>query len=98
MPKKEPNPEITTVSISMTHRLNADIDDRAAALGLNRSQYLQRLAVADLLKRGVLEVGEMPPEYRTDLKAAASKILSQAAAEANAAKHQHRSSARKHPR
>jgi len=44
----------TAVSFSVDKDLLAQIDERAASVGLSRSTYLAALARADLVKKGVL--------------------------------------------
>lgn len=50
----------TAISVSIGRTLLDQIDVRAAALGLNRSQYFAQLARADLAKRGELTLREVP--------------------------------------
>ncbi len=51
---------VTAISVSMTQDLLVEVDERAKALGLNRSQYLAQLARADLRERGELTLREAP--------------------------------------
>lgn len=48
----------TAISVSMTRELLEQVDVRAESLGLNRSQYLSRLAKNDLLDGGDLVLKE----------------------------------------
>lgn len=57
-------PDQTAISVSMSKSLLAQLDERAHALGLNRSQYLSQLARADLRSRRELTLSEEPAEYR----------------------------------
>ena len=50
----------TAISVSMTRDLVNQVDQRAKALGLNRSQYLAMLAKADLAARGAMIINESP--------------------------------------
>ena len=65
MTKKKRSSGQTAVSISLPAPLLREIDRRAEALGLNRSQYLSFLAKRDLQEKGDLTLREGPPEYRT---------------------------------
>lgn len=64
----------TGISISMSQKLLEDIDSRAAALGLNRSQYLSQLARADIASGGSLTLHE------TNSTASAAELTVAAAA------------------
>jgi len=55
----------TAISVSIPKELLVLVDKRAAALGLNRSQYLSQLARADLHEGGTLTLREGPTPYRT---------------------------------
>jgi len=46
--------------VSIPQSLLDKVDQRAAALGLSRSQYLAQLARADLMDRGDLTLRETP--------------------------------------
>lgn len=48
----------TAISVSMKRSLLTQVDARAAALGLNRSQYLAQLARQDIAAKGVLVLKE----------------------------------------
>jgi metal-responsive CopG/Arc/MetJ family transcriptional regulator len=61
MSNKQRTAEQTAISISLPKQLLAQIDDRAAALGLNRSQYLNVLARNDLASRAALKLVETYP-------------------------------------
>jgi hypothetical protein len=54
----------TAISVSMPNDLRDEIDLRAKSLGLNRSQYLARLAEADLAKGGPLTITPADPVTR----------------------------------
>ena len=54
------NPNNTVISVSMSRQMLAEIDERAKALGLSRSQYLCQLAREDLIARGDLTLRESP--------------------------------------
>lgn len=60
---KPRSPGKTAISVSMSVELLTQLDERAAALGLNRSQYLSQLARADLATGGALTIQEshLPP-------------------------------------
>ena len=49
-------PDQTAISVSMSKEMLAQMDARAKALGLNRSQYIAQLARADLLAKGALVI------------------------------------------
>ena len=57
------NPQQTVISVSMSRSLLGQIDERAGALGMSRSQYLAQLARADLISRGELTLREAAPAY-----------------------------------
>jgi metal-responsive CopG/Arc/MetJ family transcriptional regulator len=61
MSTKQRSAEQTAISLSLPKQLLTQIDDRAAALGLNRSQYLSVLARNDLAKRPALRLVETYP-------------------------------------
>lgn len=63
----------TAISVSMTRAMVAEIDIRAQALGLNRSQYLQMLARKDLAERGAMIISEDINSAKVD--AAEEKIV-----------------------
>lgn len=52
------NPNNIVISVSMSRALLAEIDERAQALGLSRSQYLCHLAREDVAARGDLVLKE----------------------------------------
>jgi hypothetical protein len=58
MGTKPRTPGQTAVSISLPEKLLLDIDARADALNINRSQYLAALARNDLSARGILTLQE----------------------------------------
>ena len=60
MKKKRRSPGNTAASISMPQSLLTQIDERAHALGLTRSQYLSQLARQDVDSRGPLPLREVP--------------------------------------
>ena len=62
--QKQRSPGNTACSISLPASLLAEIDERAAALGLSRSQYLTHLARADLERRGNLVLAEQATAYK----------------------------------
>lgn len=80
---KERSPSETGISISMPKQLLAEADRRAKALGMKRSEYLQKLIRNDLIKAGVfgvvpdprLETSESYPEYRDRSQLAADAPL-----------------------
>lgn len=87
MVTKPRSPGNTAISFSISAELLAQIDARAAALGLNRSSYLASLARADLAQGGPLTIRETttPANSSTDYSKvdaaqAASWIDSSAAA------------------
>ena len=53
-------PDQTAISVSMSKALLEQLDARAAALGLNRSQYLTQLARRDVAEKGSLTLHESP--------------------------------------
>ena len=60
---KKRTPGNIAISISMTQGLLDDVDKRAAALGLNRSQFFALLAKRDIEERGPMvlqEAGQAP--------------------------------------
>ena len=61
----------TAISVSMTKEMVAEIDVRAKALGLNRSQYLVLLAKSDLSEGGAL----MLKEEGTSVKPVAPTVV-----------------------
>jgi metal-responsive CopG/Arc/MetJ family transcriptional regulator len=63
--QKPRSPGNTACSISLPVGLLREIDERAAALGLSRSQYLSHLARADIERRGNLVLAEKPTPYKT---------------------------------
>lgn len=65
----------TAISVSMTRELLAEVDERAKALGLNRSQYLAQLARADLRERRELTLREIPSSARVEALALAGAQL-----------------------
>lgn len=71
----------TAISVSLPLDLLERVDTRAAALGLNRSQYLAQLARNDLLERGELVLREA---NSTPAEEAGQKIVAAAAAHASA--------------
>jgi hypothetical protein len=56
-------PDQTAISVSMSKTLLEQLDARAEALGLNRSQYLVHLARQDLASKGALILQEHPTKY-----------------------------------
>jgi len=48
----------TAISVSMKRSLLSQVDSRARALGLNRSQYLAQLARQDIAAKGALVLKE----------------------------------------
>lgn len=67
---KQRSPGNTAVSISLPAALLADIDRRADALGLTRSQYLCHLARRDVESRGNLVITEHSISYKIPAKPA----------------------------
>ena len=65
MPEPIRNPANTVISVSMSRALLNDIDARAKALGLSRSQYLCQLAREDLIARGDMTLREKPEGKKT---------------------------------
>lgn len=73
---KPRSPGQTAISVSLPQSLVDQVDKRAEALGLSRSQYLAQLARADLMDRGDLTLRETPsvddpqtppvPSHQTD--------------------------------
>lgn len=71
---KPRSPGQTAISVSIPQSLLDQVDERASALGLSRSQYLAQLARADLMERGDLTLREQPdtpstppvPPHETD--------------------------------
>lgn len=61
---KPRSPGQTGTSISLPTDLLQEIDKRARALRLTRSQYLIRLAEEDLARGGDLAIRETPAPYR----------------------------------
>ena len=61
MAQKKRSPGQTAVSFSIEKKLLAQIDERAAKVGLSRSTYLSALARADLARRGDLVLQEQSP-------------------------------------
>jgi metal-responsive CopG/Arc/MetJ family transcriptional regulator len=61
MAQKRRSPGQTAISFSIEKNLLAQIDERAAKIGLSRSTYLAALARADLAKRGDLILQEQEP-------------------------------------
>jgi metal-responsive CopG/Arc/MetJ family transcriptional regulator len=57
--------EQTQVSISLPKELLAQLDTRAAKLGLSRSAYLVQLARADVADRGPMVLKEIETPYKT---------------------------------
>ena len=55
---KPRSPGQTAISVSLPADLVEEIDARANALGISRSQYLVHLARADLIERGELTLRE----------------------------------------
>ena len=55
----------TAVSFSVEKALLAQIDERAARVGLSRSTYLAALARADLAKKGELVLSEQTPPTKS---------------------------------
>lgn len=51
-----------SLSFSANDRLRRLIDERAAALGMNRTQYIRHIVVEDLTKGGALVVKELVDE------------------------------------
>ena len=66
MTTKPRSPGKTAISVSIPVSLLNQLDERAAALGLNRSQYISQLAKADLMERGDLTLKESPKESSQD--------------------------------
>lgn len=74
---KPRSPGQTAISISLPESLVAQVEERAQALGLSRSQYLVQLARADLKERGALTLHETPnstPDVRTAEAAAVAAV------------------------
>lgn len=59
-------PDQTAISVSIHVGLLAQIDARAASLGLNRSQYLAQLARNDVASGGDLVLRDTPPPTAAD--------------------------------
>ena len=59
------SPGQTAISVSIPRSLLDDIDRRAEALGLSRSQYLTQLARQDIAAKGSLILQEKPTEYKS---------------------------------
>lgn len=59
------SPHQTVISVSMTKVLLAQIDERARAVGLSRSQYLCQLARTDLHHGGDLTLRESPTNSKS---------------------------------
>jgi hypothetical protein len=68
----------TAVSVSIPKDLLAEVDKRASALRLNRSQYLVQLAVDDLRERGEMVIREMPPAEKPPVSSAPGHPISAA--------------------
>ena len=51
----------TAISISLPKRLRAEIDARARSLHISRSEYLIRLAAADVKRGGPMVLQPDPP-------------------------------------
>lgn len=74
MTTKRRSPGNTAISVSLDRTLVNQIDQRTAALGLSRSQYLRLLAQRDLTDRTPITVSETPTTYLTpDQRAAAAQ-------------------------
>lgn len=56
--------DVTAISVSIPLSLLEKVDERARALGLNRSQYIAQLARADLMERGEMTLRETPVVYK----------------------------------
>ena len=71
------NPANTVISVSMSRATLAEIDQRAQALGMSRSQYLCQLARVDVAKGGDLTLRESTitaAEQATNDTAAANAV------------------------
>lgn len=75
MATKPRSPGQTAISVSLDGGLLARIDERAGALGLNRSQYLAQLARADLQKRGELRLQEEINEHAATIRSPKRKAV-----------------------
>lgn len=71
---KPRSPGQTAISISLPESLVAQVEERAQALGLSRSQYLVQLARADLKERGALTLHETPNSTPDVQKAEAETV------------------------
>lgn len=73
MVTKPRSPGNIAFSVSMTQELLVEIDSRAKALGLNRSQYLALLARRDVTEKGAMIIQETstPKPTGTDAHGAA---------------------------
>ena len=67
MTVKPRSPGQVAISVSLPEKLLEEIDDRAEALGLNRSQYFAQLARGDLQTRPELILRETPSTYGGDV-------------------------------
>lgn len=65
MANPQRRPDQTAISVSIHVGLLAQIDARAAALGLNRSQHLAQLARNDVASGGDLVLREAPDTPQT---------------------------------
>jgi metal-responsive CopG/Arc/MetJ family transcriptional regulator len=63
MVMKPRSPGQTAISISIDEKLLIEIDARAKALGLNRSQYFAHVARQELSDGGDFVIRETPPAY-----------------------------------
>lgn len=61
MSTKQRSPGQTAIGVSIQATLLAQIDARAAALGLSRSTYLAQLARADIEAGGPMMLADNPP-------------------------------------
>jgi metal-responsive CopG/Arc/MetJ family transcriptional regulator len=66
-------PDQTAISVSMSKSLLAQIDERATALGITRSQYLTQLARADVLVGGELVLRESSTKHKASSDQAAAE-------------------------
>ncbi len=76
MPKRAPGQ--TGISVSIGEELLAQVDARASALGLNRSQYFAFLARQDLMNRQPLALQEMPSGYAASVSSTVSGLADDA--------------------
>lgn len=65
------NPNNIVISVSMSRSMLAEIDERARALGISRSQYLCQLARQDVAQGGDLTLKETPKPTATGVGVAA---------------------------